>query len=114
MANETFEEALKIVQALPPQDQRRLRQWLDEQEHKAVGQETNGENQPASFREREMRWISEHQTEYAEQWVALDGDRLLSHGTDGRKVYAEAHAQGVKVPFVAFIEDPHKPWVGGW
>ena len=114
MADVTFEQALDIARALPPEEQRRLLKQLQEDESQRANQSENQNSQATDFREREMRWISEHQNEYAGQWVALDGNRLLSHSTDGRKVYEEAHAMGVKVPFVAYIEDPNKPWMGGW
>jgi len=114
MANETFEKVLAVVRALPPQDQRRLRQWLEEQEQKQISQSVNGETKPASHREREMRWLSEHRGEYIGQWVALDGDRLVSHDEDLGKVFDAARAQGVKIPFTAFIEDPDQPSMGGW
>ena len=41
-------------------------------------------------RTAEFRWIAEHLQEYAGQWVALHGDRLLSHSTDAREVFATA------------------------
>jgi predicted DNA-binding antitoxin AbrB/MazE fold protein len=47
--------------------------------------------------------FKEHQ-EYAGQYVALDEDRLVSHGTDGREVYRQAQAVEVKHPFIAHIE----------
>ena len=36
--------------------------------------------------------------------VALDGDRLIAHGTQAREVYAAARAAGIKSPFVEFGE----------
>jgi len=114
MKNVSFEQAIEVVRLLRPEDQQRLRQWLEEKGLKPVSQETNGENQPASFREREMRWLSEHRGEYIGQWVALDGDRLVSHDEDLGKVFDAASAQGVQVPFTAFIEDPDQPSMGGW
>ena len=65
-------------------------------------------------RECEMRWLSEHRYEYIGQWVALDGDRLVSYDEDLGKVYDKARAQGVQVPFTAFMEDPDQPSMGGW
>jgi len=113
MENVPYEQALAVVQALPPEDQQRLRQWLEEKQ-KLADQTTNGADSPGSFREREMRWLSEHRGEYIGQWVALDGDRLVSHDEDLGKVFDAARAQGVKVPFTAFIEDPDQPSMGGW
>jgi hypothetical protein len=52
---------------------------------------------------RELQWLKEHRHEYLEQWVALDGDRLIAHGPQAREVYAAARAAGIKSPFVEFI-----------
>jgi hypothetical protein len=61
-----------------------------------------------------MRWVSEHRKEYIGEWIALDGDRLLAHGTDAKAVFAAARSQ-VEVPFVAHIyPDDDLPTVGGF
>jgi len=65
-------------------------------------------------REREMKWIGEHRHEYAGQWVALDGDRIVAHGFDADPVFAAAKAQ-TTIPFlVRFHPDDALPTVGGW
>jgi len=65
-------------------------------------------------RSREMRWIKEHREEYAGQWVALDGDQLLSHGADARQVFADAR-QSVTSPFFAHLEpENERHFIGGW
>lgn len=69
---------------------------------------------PDTYCLREMQWLSQHRHEYAGQYVALDGDRLVSHGTDGREVYRQARAAGVKVPFMAHIEPADALPFGGW
>jgi hypothetical protein len=55
---------------------------------------------------RELRWLKEHRREYVGQWVALDGDRLVSHGPDARAVYLAAREAGVEIPFVAHVDPP--------
>jgi hypothetical protein len=50
----------------------------------------------------------------AGQWVALAAERLLRHGPDARQVSAAAHAAGVAVPVVAYIEAPDEGQWGGW
>ena len=69
---------------------------------------------PDTYCLREMQWLSQHRHEYPGQYVALDGDRLVSHGTDGREVYRQARAAGVKVPFMAHIEPADALPFGGW
>ncbi len=63
---------------------------------------------------RELQWLKEHRTEYLEQWVALDGDRLVGYGPNAREVYAAARAAGVKSPFVEFIPTADELPFGGW
>ena len=58
---------------------------------------------PQPDRSREMLWIKEHREEYAGQWVALNGDQLLAHGTDAHQVFAEARRL-VASPFFAHLE----------
>ncbi len=107
MARVTFEQVLEAVKSLPPEERQRLRKWLAEEGRSQT-------SQPVVRREREMRWLSQHEAQYAGQWVALDGDRLLSHGTDARKVFAEARAAGVGVPFMTYAEKADEFQWGGW
>jgi len=65
-------------------------------------------------RTAEFRWIAEHRQEYAGQWVALHGDRLLSHSTDAREVFATARQSGIEAPFFAHIEPMDALPFGGW
>ena len=62
----------------------------------------------------EMRWIAEHGHEYAGQWVALDGERLLSHGANAREVYEAARNSGVQLPLVVKIDPIDQLPFGGW
>jgi len=113
MADVTFEKVLDVVRLLPAEEPRRLRKWLAEEEQKRASQTDNSVSQPAR-REREMRWLREHEAQFAGQWLALEGERLLSHGTDARKVYEEGRALAVNVPFMAYAESPDEAWMGGW
>jgi Family of unknown function (DUF5678) len=61
---------------------------------------------------RALQWITEHAREYAGQWVALDGARLIAHGRDHAEVWAAAQASGVYLPMVTFVDDPDKIHMG--
>ena len=61
-----------------------------------------------------VKWLGEHSAEYAGQWVALDGDRLIAHGQDAKEIYAAAGASGVKYPMVTQVEDPNAPPFAGF
>lgn len=60
-------------------------------------------------RAREYAWLEEHRAEYLDQWVALDGDRLLSHGPTLAHVRREAEAQGVEDALMILIETAEGP-----
>ena len=66
----------------------------------------------------ERKWLVENREKYAGQWVALIGDKLLSHGSDAKAVYAEARKKaaefGEALPLVVLLErEPDLPF-GGW
>ena len=71
----------------------------------------------ASFRidtTKSHEWLKSHRHEYIAKWVVLDGDRLVGAGDDPQPIFAQARTQGVKVPFVTFIQEDLKPFMGGW
>ena len=47
--------------------------------------------------------MNEHAHEYGGQWVALDGDRLIAHGTNADEVFAAADVDGAYLPLVTYI-----------
>jgi hypothetical protein len=63
----------------------------------------------------EQEWLRAHGQEYSGQWVALNGEELLSHGSDARSVRDEARAKGVQTPLMVHIQDelnlPSAFWV---
>lgn len=67
-----------------------------------------------SSRRLEQTWLKEHGTEFVDQWVVVEGDRLISHGSDAKAVFDEARAAGVTRPFLVQVAGPDDlPW-GGW
>lgn len=64
--------------------------------------------------EKALNWLAEHRQEYLEQIVALDGDRLLAHGTDARAVYLAARRAGVEVPSLIHVRERSDLPFGGW
>lgn len=54
----------------------------------------------------EERWRREHSEvlrSYAGQWVALEGERIVAHGSDPAVVVIDARAEGIKTPYVFFV-----------
>ena len=58
-----------------------------------------------SGRMPEQEWLRLLGQEYRGQWVALNGEELLSHGPDARGVRDEARAKGVPTPLMVHIPD---------
>ena len=116
MENASFEQVLEVVKALPVMDKRRLQHWLMEDERAQSYAKDNDEIKLAYPREREMRWFADdrNRAKYGGQWVALDGDQLLSHGENLRQVYTDAKAKGVESPFTGYVDPLDAPPFGGW
>jgi DNA repair photolyase len=109
VASADVDKIIEEVRRLPPDEKRRLREALDREERAKV--------QPSDRDvdlSRELRWIEEHRSEYAGQWVAVRGDQLLSNGTNGRQVYEAARAAGDERPFVTRVEPADELPFAGW
>jgi hypothetical protein len=113
MTHTTLEEVITAARTLPPEDQRRLREWLEEQERHSSDSKAEAVEKDEERFQRAMTWLRENQAQYVGQWVALDGDRLVSFGKDGKQVYAQAKAAGVEVPLLEHIVEDGLPF-GGW
>ena len=62
---------------------------------------------------REMNWIEEHKHEYAGQWVALDGDRLIAASSIQQEVWDAVKADPATLPLVHRISSPDDlPYIG--
>ncbi|MGH9938515.1 MAG: DUF5678 domain-containing protein [Blastocatellia bacterium] len=120
----TLKQMIEAASALPPEDRRRLRQWLQEQERQDAIQRQPAETvsprsaetveeQVARFR-KAQQWIKEHRAEYLGQWVVLVGDQLISHGFDGHQVCDEAKAAGIEIPFLVQVVEEPEAYCGGW
>lgn len=109
MASAEVERIIEELRQLAPDEKRRVRDALDREDQVKV--QASDRSVDLS---RELQWIEKHRSEYAGQWVAVRGDRLLSSGTDGRKVYEAARAAGDERPFVTRVEPVDALPFGGW
>jgi len=76
-------------------------------------EETSARVEEPSARRDEREWLSIHSSEYRGQWVALQGNVLLSHGPRAQAVLDEARRKGVQRPLLVSIpEDFDLPSVG--
>ena len=107
----SLEEAiLDKVRRLPPAKQEQVLRFAD-----GLQQQGSIRMVPSRDRRLEMAWIQENRTRYADQWVVVEGDRLIAADPDGHKAFAGAKAAGIEVPFLVHVlgDDP-LPFVAGW
>src|SRR5438874_13045379 len=88
MTDITVEDILTQIAKLPLTEQVRLRHLLAQQEPSQPPRDRRVQPMPVSDSKREVQWLAAHAREYAGQWVALDGDKLIAHGPDPREVWA--------------------------
>jgi ribosome modulation factor len=104
----TLEQIIEEARALPAAEQHRLRTAIEELT-------TNSDElAPYRTREAESAWVQAHRDEFLDQWVVLDGNHLVAHGTDARTVYEEARAQGISTPYLVHVTPKLEAYLGGW
>jgi predicted DNA-binding antitoxin AbrB/MazE fold protein len=59
--------------------------------------------EPMNDRREEMAWLANESGPYAGLWVALDGGRLVAHGSRLAEVSTAARAAGVDKPFYSRV-----------
>jgi Family of unknown function (DUF5678) len=120
MATITAENILHLIEQMPPNEQLKLKQLMEQRTAmQSPSKAANGatspkqrDKKPIPDSTREMRWIAKHQREYIGQWVALDGNRLIAASKNHEEVSALADADGAYLPMFAYIDDPDKIYAG--
>jgi hypothetical protein len=117
MSNATVESILQQVASLPLGEQERLRSLLlngngDQQGVRPILPIKLAKPIPEPDLAGAMEWLTLNSEQYAGQWVALDGGRLIFHSDDHGKVAEAAKADGAYLPLITFIEPkPERPFV---
>jgi len=60
-----------------------------------------------TLREREVEWRRTHPEilkQFENEWVALEGEKIIAHGPDAADVIKAARAEGIRKPYVFFVE----------
>jgi predicted TIM-barrel fold metal-dependent hydrolase len=121
MSVERLNEIKRQVSVLMLDEKQDLVAFLSEQVNKDRGAEagqsspSNGQQEePDPERRRELEWMKQHRKEYAGQYVALFGDRLVAHADNLRELHRLVKESGVKRAVMTRIETPDEVWFGGW
>ncbi|MCI0389802.1 MAG: DUF5678 domain-containing protein [Acidobacteria bacterium] len=114
MSTITVENILKQIEELPFIEQRRLSKLLDDKLSKPDKEPQGQRAQPVPMPDYTgaLQWLVDHSREYAGEWVALDGARLIAHSHKHEEVFAAADADGAYLPLLSFVEDPDKVYAG--
>ena len=120
MQEGTLERIIADIQLMPHHQLLQVRRVLDERLLTAVAPQDLPltprlvrRTQPPKDRTAEYQWMTQHRDEYAGQWVALDGDRLLAHNLEYEPVVAAARAAGVTDALILLVEASDAlPFVG--
>jgi uncharacterized protein DUF5678 len=117
MSTLTAESILRLIEQLPSAERIRLDRLLARRQAESAEAKPPLDKRvpckPMKDRTREMKWIDEHKYEYAGQWVALDGDRLVAASPIQQEVWDAVKADGAQLPLVHRIPSPDDlPYIG--
>ncbi len=69
------------------------------------------------LRRSEIEWLISHSGElrqFQNQWVAIEGNRVVAHGTSELEVDSQARSQGIATPFIVYVPGENEaPFIGG-
>ncbi|MCW5958818.1 MAG: hypothetical protein KIS76_01575 [Pyrinomonadaceae bacterium] len=107
-----IEQVTNIIRALPLEALEKVREVLDE-ETQIKREKKEKSNWQIERYKKARKWLEENGEKYMNQWVCLDGDKLIAHSQDGRDLYQKAKDAGIEIPFIHHIVDESIPF-GGW
>lgn len=111
-----LEQIIDQARSLSYVEKQKLREALDaelEQPQPNRMQVANAEDDDA-MRQRRLDWLKTHREEYAGQYVALVGDKLVGHGRTMREANDQARKNGVKDPFLVHLTSESEVLFAGW
>ena len=117
MSTITAETILRLIEQLPPNERTRLDQMLAEQASAPVPgkppRDKRVPSKPMPDDTLERQWVAEHKNEYAGQWVALDGDRLVAASFIQQEVWDAVDSTSPNPPLVLRVPSPEDlPYIG--
>lgn len=98
----TLEELESEILQLPEQSRTQLTDKL-------LGSLPDRQPRRLQYRHREYEWRRSHQEDlrvFTDQWVVLEGEEIIAHGTDPVQLVEQARQKGVARPYVFYVEPP--------
>lgn len=87
---------------------------LEDQQHVIIAVRSVASADVPGARLDEQRWLDRHGHEYRGQWVAIQGDKLISHGSKAAAVLEAARSQGVQRPVLTQVPNEAGLPSAGW
>ncbi|HYE75572.1 MAG TPA: hypothetical protein VEF04_19675 [Blastocatellia bacterium] len=109
MSETNLEKVIADIRALSHEEQDVIRRLLNEEAVSSqpiklpITPRIIGTYTPKD-RSKEWAWLAQHRKEYENQWVALNGDLLISSGTDFKAVHNAAKQAGVPHALIVHVE----------
>jgi Family of unknown function (DUF5678) len=118
MSDEQLNSLKEQLAPLSPQEKLKLARFLIDQagldQQRKRGEVDVDRSDSAVKRMQHLAWLKAHREEYAGQYVALDGDRLLGAGATIQEAHEQARRHGVERPFLTHISSANDAPFGGW
>ncbi len=110
----TANEVIETIKTLPIREKTKVYEWLDEEKRELMQKTQLLENAKEQFERfrKAQEWVLKNREKYLNQWVCLDGDRLIAHGADATEVHRKAKEAGIEIPYLEQIVE-EEDW-GGW
>lgn len=105
---------LRPLEPLTLPEHQHVRLTLEEQTSPQNGNTPAQDPAQVNERREEFLWLANESAPYAGQWVALDGSRLIAHGTELAVVSEAARAAGVDRPLLTHLPPEGELPFGGW
>jgi alpha-D-ribose 1-methylphosphonate 5-triphosphate diphosphatase PhnM len=109
-----LEQIKQAVLHLPTEDFERFDEWYETEKRKRpknAEKEKLKKYQIERF-QKAQEWVSKNREKYMNEWVCLEGDRLVAHGADALEVHRQAKEAGIEIPYLEHIVE-ESDW-GGW
>ena len=109
-----LEQVKQAVLQLPSEEFEKFDEWYEAEKHKKPrdeGKEKLKKYEIERFR-KAQEWVHKNREKYMNEWVCLEGDKLIAHGADALEVHRKAKEAGIEIPYLEHIVE-ESDW-GGW
>lgn len=109
-----LEQIKQAVLHLPSEDLEKFDEWYKAEKHLKVKDEKkeNLKKYQVERFQKAQEWVRKNREKYMNQWVCLEGDKLIAHGIDALEVHQKAKEAGIEIPYLEHIVE-ESDW-GGW